>query len=335
VLLHGLAEGAPPEELERLSEHGSSSASGADGVAAFGGVEQGTYNLRVLALHLPVLEITAVQVSDHGARVLAAYGTSAVEGKVYDEGGAPVAACWVLVRSQSAPSGKQWSHMWASTGADGAYRIDGLLAGVAWITRTCAAEESVSLALEPGALQRVDFGWPGGAPIWQGTVRGLDGAALDIAGTLTTQRLENGERGQFAYGADGSFEARLRPGRYAIGATGYDGSFVVGEVEIPLHGLVEDVTLPLGRVVVELDYTGSHSDPEKVLPQADVRLRRPVGVGRAAERLSAERLVFRGVPPGDYELVAESGTTPLTVPPKTAVVHARIAIGDPPGAQRP
>jgi hypothetical protein len=164
-------------------------------------------------------------------------------------------------------------------------------------------------------------------------VRGPDGAPLDVPGTLTTQRLENGERSQLDYAADGAFEARLRPGRYAVGAMGYEGSFVVGEIEIPRHGLTEDVTLPLARVVVELDYAGSASDPAQALAGAIVRLRRPGSAGRLTERLGPERRFFGGVPPGDYELVVEggamaggAGVTPLCVPPGSAVVRARIAV---------
>jgi hypothetical protein len=296
ITLHGRRSGAPPQELERLLEHGLEGVTGADGVTAFGGLEPDTYTLRVLAPRLPVLEITAVAPPGRGARVLAVYGTAAVEGVVYDEGGAPLADCWILARSQSAPSGGQWSRLWVATGPDGAYGVDGLPAGVAWITRTCGGEESVSIALEPGALARVDFGWPGGAPTWRGTVRGTDGAAFDVPGYLTTLRLENGERGHFAYEADGRFEARLRPGRYAISALGYEGSFVVGDVEIPPQGLAQDVTLPLARVVVELDYAGRFPDAAQVLEGLVIRMQRgPESLGRVAESVGG-RLLFRGVP---------------------------------------
>ncbi|MCC6783415.1 MAG: sigma-70 family RNA polymerase sigma factor, partial [Planctomycetes bacterium] len=300
-----------------------SEATGLAGEARFEGLSPG--DLRVM---LPSLEPGNFIPETIGVRVEAGVETEldaefsaarAVEGRVVDARGSPIAGAVILTSSESWNWNASQDHrVVGSSGVDGRFVIDtlGHETLVAALARGFApsptlrlpepgTELRIALTTERGAL-RTRVSDARGAPLASAAVdvRALDASSWPVAGDGTRPfLLPPGTTGVDGVCEFGDVPVGLQ--RFRVRCLGFVDAW--REVEIPRDGLVELEVVLLapgtvrGRVV---DAAGAAVARARVV----IGHRLPLGAFVAADTGPDGSFVLAGVPPGDHEIEATIGT---------------------------
>lgn len=283
----------------------------ADGTFRFDAVAAGPVEVEARLEELGLARSTRVRVRDDTttARLVLVFGLGAVEGRVHDADGVPLADRAVVASDAGGALGGFDAQVRTRTSADGRYRIGGLTAGSWWIVerppdaRPGTDERQVRLELAEGETKQVDFGSAFPPTRWTGTLRRPSGAAVGGPTPISLERA-GGVRTTFSADVDGRFEVALVPGTYAASVRGGLGTLALGEIEVGALPLERDLVLAGLGLAGTIAYDGSWHRPEAVTNRVQVWLRR-AGEERAGElcqRRSGERYAFYGLEPGRYEL---------------------------------
>lgn len=241
-------------------------------------------------------------------RLFLRLGSTTVEGFVYDEEGEPSPDALVHLARPGYGRNPPPYECFVRTDVNGFYRLRQVASGLQAIgaypggSLASSGAERECVVPASGTL-RLDFGTPAHESVlWSGVARNLRGEPVPGPGELRL-RGQGDERRAQALQADGSFELRLRPGQHHVWiqpAGFFPEQVDLGEIDVPVGGLQQDLVLPGARLRLRLSLPG---EPEAA-PAVSLRERNQ---GRSLQKLVAladGSLVRDGLAPGEYLLDA-------------------------------
>lgn len=293
-----------------------------DGVFQFDGVEPGWYCVGV-EVDGGVRRVHARRV-DSGRtafRMVFRLGGSSIQGRVFEESGAPAAEVVLRVEGTLPDMSGNLIATTVLTAENGAYRFSSLQPG-SYSVCVDDARLSVDCALVDLGVDEeraLDFGSPLGQATWSGGVLAPDGAPLQLGWSVRLRaHASNALRG-FASDASGSFQVMLTPGLHELLVNTVDGWRPFGEFDMPPNDVQRDLTLPPAWVVVRI--RREEGAPPADATSAFVYLSHVHERTRTIMAVPSERgeYHFVGVPPGEYEAWLSGAVRSKKEPPKTRV----------------
>ncbi len=278
----------------------------ASGKFAFGPLAAGAYAVGVR--WRGVFREASVVVERRRAtkRVVIAYGSATIRGRVLDELGRGVSERLVSVSNAANPLGQYIG--WARTSADGSFVSRGWSGGSHWVTaprapRSTGAARSVTVAA--GGEVSIDLGTVRPLPRWSGTVRTPSGAPAQGPGRIQIMPLRSQGYAFVPFDRHGHFSAPVAPGRYRVVVHLPGVRFATASaVTVPETDLTHDVKLP-GHTV-----RGTASGAQRAhLSRTDGSEQYKFGSVAAVEG----RFRFDGVSPGLYRIRAGRITATIEV----------------------
>ncbi len=327
-------DGAPAPHLRTALIADWTESTDSDGAFSFRDLLAGSYLLRVQTSTGEHQEARVRLLEQAGEqRVVFAFGSSCIEGTVYESAGSLVQGATVRTSRLGPRLGGSERSAHTRTDASGNFRICGLTRGRYWLILdrrpdldpageqssrpdrflgSAAADRSREqwiIEVLSSHTHRVVLGEPESLGHWRGRLVDAQGGRIPGLSSVLLVDLESGLERAFAADDDGLFDAPLPEGRYGVGASPYtpnlfDLGLDSGELVMGREDLYRDAVVQGTCVDLRIVYLGAERTSEQVaasirfsLVSASQGFEKGIGHTR-----QGQFIVLPGMRPGSYVL---------------------------------
>lgn len=273
-------------------------------------------------------------------RIVCVLGMGSIQGRVLSTEGAPLIGARVTASELGPWIGGDGRIAHTVTGADGRYRLEGLLAGQYWVSARHkelpggVLDDHPQVRLVQGTSYELDLG-RAAAGLWSGVLRDADGEEIHGPRLVLLHETTSGLERRFLTDSRGTFQEALPQGTYTV-TVGFQNQIMLdaGRVEMAGTDLRLDLTCTTRPVVLRPECLDCPESPNQlaVLVAGALALESGGVRYRAEPPRAGGELRFYGLPPGEYvvELSSPFGATagngPLTLTADEAPAARDLAV---------
>ena len=273
-------------------------------------------------------------------RLVCVFGLGTISGRVSNPSGVPLIGARVSASALGPWIGGDGRILHARTGADGFYRLDGLVEGRYWVSAHHkelpggALDDHPQVRLSAGASCELDLGHAVSG-VLGGMLLDADGRPVEGPRLLLLREVQRGVERRFLSDLSGSFHEPLPPGTYEV-QVGFQNQIqlAAGKLTMPAGDLQQDIVAPTRPIVFQptcLD--GTQSDRQLAVELAgEFALVGESGTYVPELPRASGELRFYGLPAGRYEVRAgetylvDTGGEPVQLTPEYGPAPRRMTL---------
>jgi len=248
-------------------------------------------------------------------RLVCVFGLGTISGRVSNPSGIPLIGARVSASALGPWIGGDGRILHTRTGADGAYRLEGVVEGRYWVSAYHAEllggalDDHPQVHLKAGASCELDLG-PAVSGVLGGRLLDADGRPVEGPRMVLLREVQQGVERRFLSDLSGRFHESVPPGTYEV-EVGFQNriQLAAGKLTMPAGDLQLDIVAPTRPVVFQPSWLdGTQSDRQLAVELArELTLVGESGAYAPELPRASGELRFYGLPAGRYEVrVGES-----------------------------